>query len=47
MTMDWNKAGALVAGAQRIVVLTHVGPDGDAIGSMLVWSTRCRSRVRP
>lgn len=35
MTMDWNKAGALVAGAQRIVVLTHVGPDGDAIGSML------------
>jgi len=35
MTMDWDKAASLVAGAQSIVVLTHVGPDGDAIGSML------------
>lgn len=35
MRMDWDKASSLVTGAQRIVVITHVGPDGDAIGSML------------
>ncbi len=33
--MDWNKAGQLVASAQTVIVLTHVNPDGDAIGSML------------
>jgi phosphoesterase RecJ-like protein len=33
--MDWTKANDLVAGAGSILVLTHVGPDGDAIGSML------------
>lgn len=33
--MDWNRAAELVARAQSIIVLTHVGPDGDAIGSML------------
>jgi phosphoesterase RecJ-like protein len=33
--MDWTKANSLVAGAGSILVLTHVGPDGDAIGSML------------
>jgi phosphoesterase RecJ-like protein len=33
--MDWTKASDLVAGARSILVLTHVGPDGDAIGSML------------
>jgi phosphoesterase RecJ-like protein len=35
MTMDWEKANSLVADAGTILVLTHVGPDGDAIGSML------------
>lgn len=34
-TLDWTKANALVAEAQRILVLTHVNPDGDAFGSML------------
>jgi len=33
--MDWNEAGDLLAQAQRVLVLTHVGPDGDAIGSLL------------
>jgi phosphoesterase RecJ-like protein len=33
--MDWDKARDLVTRAQRILLLTHVGPDGDAIGSML------------
>jgi phosphoesterase RecJ-like protein len=33
--MDWNKAKNLLESAQRIVVLTHVSPDGDAIGTLL------------
>jgi phosphoesterase RecJ-like protein len=33
--MEWNEARRLLSGAQRILILTHVGPDGDAIGSML------------
>jgi len=32
--MDWSKATRLVADAQTVLVLTHVGPDGDAIGTM-------------
>jgi phosphoesterase RecJ-like protein len=35
MMMDWDRANALVSGAQTILIVTHVGPDGDAIGSML------------
>lgn len=35
MTMDWAKANDLLNRAQSVLVLTHVGPDGDAIGSML------------
>ncbi len=33
--MDWEKASSFVRGARSVLVLTHVGPDGDAIGSML------------
>ncbi len=33
--LDWTKAQTLVTDAQSILVLTHVGPDGDAIGSMM------------
>ena len=33
--MDWDRANALVSGAQTILIVTHVGPDGDAVGSML------------
>ncbi len=32
---DLEKAGSLLAGADEIVLTCHVGPDGDAMGSML------------
>ncbi len=32
---DWADATALIQSAQKIVVVTHVSPDGDAFGSML------------
>ncbi len=35
MTMQWNKAQTLVDNAQRIIIITHVSPDGDAIGTLL------------
>ncbi|MBN2304180.1 MAG: bifunctional oligoribonuclease/PAP phosphatase NrnA, partial [Anaerolineae bacterium] len=35
MKLEWEKATELVRQAGRILVLTHVGPDGDAIGSMM------------
>ncbi|HEX3054406.1 MAG TPA: bifunctional oligoribonuclease/PAP phosphatase NrnA [Aggregatilineaceae bacterium] len=35
MRLDWDQARELVAGAQYITIVTHVNPDGDAIGSML------------
>ncbi len=40
--MDWAEAGRLVAAARRVVVVTHLSPDGDAIGSMLglMWALR-------
>lgn len=34
-TLEWNKAYALLEAAERILVLTHLNPDGDAFGSML------------
>ncbi len=33
--MDWAKAKTLLDNAQRVIILTHVFPDGDAIGSQL------------
>ena len=35
MTTNWNEAIAAVREAKTILVVTHVNPDGDAIGSML------------
>lgn len=35
MRLDWQLAGDLVTGAQTVLIVTHVQPDGDAIGSML------------
>jgi phosphoesterase RecJ-like protein len=43
MRLDWDKASDLVAGANSILVVTHVGPDGDAIGSMLGLAQALRS----
>lgn len=42
MMMDWTKARDLLGAAQQIVVVTHVSPDGDAIGSLLglSWALR-------
>lgn len=34
-TMEWDRAAELVARARAVLILTHVSPDGDAIGSML------------
>lgn len=42
MTMEWDKATALLAQARRVLVLTHVSPDGDAIGSMLGLASALR-----
>lgn len=42
MPMDWAEADALVAGAQRVLIVTHVGPDGDAIGSLLGLASALR-----
>ena len=31
----WDQACALIQGAQRVLLTTHAGPDGDGIGSMV------------
>src|SRR5262249_3383804 len=31
----WDKATELVKNAKRVIVVTHVSPDGDAIGTLL------------
>jgi len=33
--LEWDKASQLVQDAKRILVVTHISPDGDAIGSMM------------
>ncbi len=35
MELEWGRADALVLSARDIVVVTHVAPDGDAIGTLL------------
>jgi phosphoesterase RecJ-like protein len=32
--LDWGESSRLIKEAQRIILVTHVRPDGDAIGSM-------------
>ena len=34
-TTELETARALIARAQRVLVVTHVNPDGDAVGSLL------------
>lgn len=41
--LDWEKAAALISRAQKIAVLTHTEPDGDAIGSMMGMTLALRS----
>jgi bifunctional oligoribonuclease and PAP phosphatase NrnA len=33
--LEWDKAARLVQAADRVLVVTHQNPDGDAIGSMM------------
>lgn len=44
--MDWERAAQLLAAAQRIIVLTHIDPDGDAFGSMLGLAAALRDMGR-
>ena len=42
-SVDWEKACALVLEAQCILLTTHAGPDGDAIGSIVGLSIALRA----
>ena len=42
--MNWNDFGALLNGATRILLVTHVKPDGDAIGSLVALNNMLRAR---
>lgn len=43
LTTQWNEAYQAVQQAQRILVVTHISPDGDAIGSMLGTANALRA----
>jgi phosphoesterase RecJ-like protein len=42
--LEWDKAAQLLEAAQSVVVVTHVQPDGDAIGSMMGLALALRER---
>src|SRR5690606_10977391 len=42
--LDWAQATAAVDAAQKVLIVTHVGPDGDAIGSLLGLGNALRER---
>lgn len=42
--LEWDKAAELVDSAKKIIVVTHVQPDGDAIGSMMGLSMALREQ---
>ncbi|MFN8378760.1 MAG: bifunctional oligoribonuclease/PAP phosphatase NrnA [Anaerolineae bacterium] len=42
--MNWSEFGALLDGANRILLVTHIKPDGDAIGSLVALANMLRSR---
>jgi phosphoesterase RecJ-like protein len=41
---DWSAAVSLLAGADEVALACHVGPDGDALGSMLALGAALRTR---
>ncbi|MCU1592105.1 MAG: phosphoesterase RecJ domain protein [Frankiales bacterium] len=41
---DWSAALAAIGGADEIALLCHVGPDGDALGSMIGLGAALRAR---
>ncbi|MCW2607446.1 MAG: bifunctional oligoribonuclease/PAP phosphatase NrnA [Frankiales bacterium] len=42
--LDWKAAVALLEGAGEVVLLCHVAPDGDALGSLLALGSALRRR---
>ena len=46
-TIDWTKATQTLDAAQSILLVTHLNPDGDAIGSLLGLANALRERGRP
>jgi phosphoesterase RecJ-like protein len=44
MTIDWKPASLAVAAAQTILIVTHVKPDGDAIGSLVGLANALREQ---
>jgi len=42
--LEWEAAAQLVRGAQKVVIVTHVRPDGDAIGSMCALGLALREQ---
>jgi bifunctional oligoribonuclease and PAP phosphatase NrnA len=45
--IDWAQATAAVDAAQKVLIVTHVSPDGDAIGSLLGLGNALRGRGKP
>ncbi len=43
---DWDQASAAVRGARTILIVTHISPDGDAIGSLLGLGNALQSAGR-
>ena len=41
---DWQRATALLRSADEVVLVCHVAPDGDALGSMLALGAALRTR---
>ena len=41
---DWQQATALLRSADQVVLVCHVAPDGDALGSMLALGAALRAR---
>ncbi len=47
MTTNWNEAIDVVRNAKTILIVTHVNPDGDAIGSLLGLTIALREMGKP
>ncbi|MFN8528210.1 MAG: bifunctional oligoribonuclease/PAP phosphatase NrnA [Anaerolineae bacterium] len=47
ITTQWSEAAQAVNSAQRIVLMTHFHPDGDAIGSLLGLANALWARAKP
>src|SRR5258706_3719704 len=41
--MDWSKAAELLSAAQHVIIVTHLSPDGDAIGTLLALGHALRA----